>query len=197
MRVLVGGVGYRNLCDHSFGVVLTDALATCEWPANVSVEDVSYNPIAVVQRLQDDPVDRRFDMTMFVGAVHRPGRTTGSFSIYRWDKVLPSPDEIHGAITDAVTGVIALDNTLVIARYFGVLPENVVVIEVEPLLHAFGDTLTAPVQAAFAAVCGAVTRLALNPESAEALPTGSLRSDRPTYSGFMSARVSDVTSRLN
>ncbi len=197
MRVLIGGVGYRNLCDHSFGVTLTDALATRDWPADVSIEDLSYNPIAVVQRLQDDPVDRRFDIAMFIGAVHRPGRAPGGVGIYRWDNVLPAPDEIHGAITDAVTGVIALDNTLVIARYFAVLPENVVVIEVEPLVHAFGDTFSAPVQAAYAVVCEAVTRLALDPESAKALPAGSLRSEGPQYAGFMSARVSDVSSRLN
>ena len=35
-------------------------------------------------------------------------------------------------MTEAVTGVIALDNTLVVTRHFGGLPDEVVVIEVEP-----------------------------------------------------------------
>ena len=54
MAVLIGGVGYRNLRDHSAGVKVTDALAAWAWPAGVIIEDLSYNPIAVVQRLEDD-----------------------------------------------------------------------------------------------------------------------------------------------
>ena len=90
-RVLIGGVGYRNLRDHSFGVVLVDGIDASGWPAGVSVEDISYNPIAVVQRLQDDPPDQRFDLAVIVGALQRPGRTPGTLSVYRWDNVMPSP----------------------------------------------------------------------------------------------------------
>ena len=88
-RVLIGGIGYRNLRDHSFGVVLVDALAALEWPPGVCVEDISYNPIAVVQRLQDEPIDGGFELAVIVGALQRPGRMPGTLSVYRWDNVLP------------------------------------------------------------------------------------------------------------
>ena len=56
--------------------------------------------------------------------------------------MLPSDEEIQRAVTEAVTGVIALDNTLVVARHFGALPDEVVVVEVEPGVQEFGDTFS-------------------------------------------------------
>ena len=158
-RVLVAGVGYRNLRDHSLGVMVTDRLAALGWPAEVSVEDLSYNPIAVVQRLEDDLPAQRFGRVIFVSALSRSGRLPGTVTAYRWDGMLPGDDEIHRAVCDAVTGVIHLDNTLIVARHFGALPDEVVVIEVEPFAHEFGDTFSAPVAEAFAHVCALVTSL--------------------------------------
>ena len=166
MRVLIGGVGYRNLRDHSFGVVVTDTLAARPWPDEVSVEDVSYGPIAVVQRLEDDPPDRRFGLAILVGAVTRPGREPGTLVMYRWDNVLPDADHVQLAVSEAITGVIALDNTLVVARQFGALPRDVVVIEAEPALHEFGDELSPAIAAAVERACEAATRLALDPTAA-------------------------------
>src|SRR5262245_245589 len=109
MRTLVAGVGYRNLRDYSLGVVLTDRLAAMNLPGGVSVEDLSFNPIAVVQRLEDDPPGRRFTRAIFIASVNRGTRMPGTVTAYRWDGVLPSADEIHRAVCDAVTGVIHLD----------------------------------------------------------------------------------------
>ena len=91
---------------------------TRDWPAGVRVEDISYNPIAVVQRLQDEPLRGRFELAIIVGALQRPGRSPGHVSVYRWDNVLPAPEEIHEAVTEAVTGIISLDNTLVVGAPF-------------------------------------------------------------------------------
>lgn len=197
MRVLIGGIGYRNLCDHSFGVVMTDALAQRAWPDEVSVEDASYNPIAFVQRLEDDPPDRRFGLAILIGAVLRTEREAGSVRVYRWDNVLPSPDEIHAAITEAVTGVIAFENTLVIARHFNVLPETVVVVEVQPLVHGAGELFSPPVAAAYEQARDTVTSLALHPESAALLPVDGIAGHRATEARFGFARVSDVHARRN
>ena len=70
------------------------------------------------------------------------GRRPGTVTAYRWDGVLPGDEEIQRAVTEAVTGVIALDNTLVVARHFGALPDEIVVVEVEPAVHEFGDTFS-------------------------------------------------------
>lgn len=178
MRVLVGGIGYRNLRDHSIGIEVTDCLAGRSWPDGpdeVVVEDLSYNPIAVVQRLEDDPPDRRFRLAVLVAGVARGGgRRPGAVTAYRWDGALPPPEEIQRAVTEAVTGVIALDNTLVVARHFGALPAQVVVVEVEPEVEEFGDAFSPVVSGVFPTVCELVTRLALDDGAAARLPLAPL-----------------------
>src|SRR5262245_62855692 len=94
-RVLVAGVGYRNLRDHSLGVAVADRLASYQWPTPVSVEDLSFNPIAVVQRLEDDAPEDRFTRAIFISATSRAGRLPGAVTVYRWDGILPSDEEIH------------------------------------------------------------------------------------------------------
>ena len=88
VRVIVAGVGYRNLRDHSVGVTVADRLLARAWASDVVVEDLSYNPIAVMQRLEDEPTDRRFDAGRRGGsggarrppAGHRHGVSVGSAS---------------------------------------------------------------------------------------------------------------------
>ncbi|MDP2320104.1 MAG: hydrogenase maturation protease [Acidobacteriota bacterium] len=190
-RVLVGGVGYRNLRDHSFGVVLVDGLDTSGWPPGVSVEDISYNPIAVVQRLQDDRPDQRFDLAVMVGALQRPGRAPGTLSVYRWDNVMPAPLGIHEAITEAVTGIISLDNTLVVARHFDALPATVVVLELEPDAHEFGSELTPAVAAALRRARELVVQLAFEPSAAALIPEGAIPDSRIRHTGVVFGQVSD------
>ena len=196
-RVLIGGIGYRNLRDHSFGVVLVDSLAALEWPPGVSVEDISYNPIAVVQRLQDEPIDGGFELAVVVGALQRPGRLPGTLSVYRWDNELPGPDDIHEAITEAVTGIISLDNTLVVARHFEALPATVVVVEIEPDAHEFGSSLTPAVDAALVEATELVAQLAREPGTAVRVPVGSLAATRPRHTGVVFGQVIDGSSRIH
>jgi hydrogenase maturation protease len=170
MRVIVAGVGYRNLRDHSVGVEVTDRLASASWTDDVVVEDLSYNPIAVVQRLEDEPPEQRFQRAVVVAAVERDGRAPGTVAAYRWDGVLPPDEEIQRAVTEAVTGVIALDNTLVVARHFGALPDEVVVVEVEPAVHEFGDTFSEVVGRQLDGVCELVRVLATRADAVEQLP---------------------------
>lgn len=196
-RVLIGGVGYRNLRDHSFGVVLVDSLTTRDWPPDVSVEDISYNPIAVVQRLQDDPSERRFELAVIVGALQRPGREPGTLSVYRWDNVLPSAESIQEAVTEAVTGIISLDNTLIVARHFNALPATVVVLELEPDAHEFGDELTPAVARALARAREVVTQLALQPSTAALIPEGSLDAERARHTGVVFGQVTNGSPRIH
>ena len=179
MRVIVAGVGYRNLRDHSVGIAVADRLLGQRWRGDVVVEDLSYNPIAVVQRLEEEGPDDRFARAVVVGAVERGNRPPGSITAYRWDGVLPPDEEIHRAVTEAVTGVIALDNTLVVTRHFGGLPEDVVVIEVEPAVQEFGDELSAPVADALERVCALATEMADDAAAAERLPRAPLGGGRP------------------
>lgn len=129
MKTLVAGVGYSYLRDLSLGPILTARLAAMDWPADIEADDLSFGPIGIVQRFQaqTDPYER----IVLFSAVSR-GRSPGTVTIYRWNGTLPSGEEIQARIGEAVTGVISLDNLLIIGEHFGVWPKEVIVIEVEP-----------------------------------------------------------------
>ncbi len=174
LRVIVGGVGYPDLCDYSIGIEVQERLSKRGGPPNVSIEDLSYNPIAIIQRLNDEADDNRFDRMVVVSAVRRADRPVGTVSCYRWDGVLPDDEEIQRAVSDAVTGIIAVENTLVVARYFGALPADVVVVEVEPELHEFGAAMSDAVSAVFDSVCDRVMSFATDENAYAQLPIGAL-----------------------
>jgi hydrogenase maturation protease len=183
VRVIVAGVGYRNLRDHSVGIAVADRLLDHAWGGDVVVEDLSYNPIAVMQRLEDEPPERRFTRAVMVGAVERGNRLPGTVTAYRWDGVLPSDEEIQRAVSEAVTGVIALDNTLVVTRHFGGLPEDVVVIEVEPAVQEFGDEFSESVARVVDQVCELAVTRATDAAAAARLPSAPLGGELPAAAG--------------
>jgi len=174
VRVIVAGVGYRNLRDHSVGPIVTDRLLARAWGDDVVVEDLSYNPIAVVQRLEDEPPERRLTRAVLIAAVERGNRPPGAVSAYRWDGILPDDDEVQRAVTEAVTGVIALDNTLVVTRHFGGLPDEVVVIEVEPVVQEFGEDFSEPVARVIDHVCELAITMAMDASAVAHLPRSGL-----------------------
>lgn len=122
----------------SVGAHLYIDLRSSEWEPGIEVEDLSYGPIAVVQNLEDRP---RYDRMIFVAAVKRD-RVPGDFYRGEWRQPLPSEEEIQARIGEAVTGVIDLENLLVVAQYFRVLAPEIVVIEVEPAEWESGENLS-------------------------------------------------------
>jgi hydrogenase maturation protease len=135
MRTLIAGVGYSNLSDLSVGPIVAAQLRQEAWPTHVEVDDLSYGPVAVVHRLAEavPPYTR----LVLLGAVDR-GRRSAAVRCYRWDGVLPDAEEIQARVAEAVTGVIDLDNLLVVTGHFGALPAEVFVVEVQPLTTDFG-----------------------------------------------------------
>jgi hydrogenase maturation protease len=133
--VLVSGIGYSNLSDMSFGRVLLYELAQMQWPDHVRVEDLNYGPIMIYQWFEESPI--KFDKAVFVSAEKR-GREPGTLEKYRWPGVLPDEAEIQARIEQAVTGVINLENLLVVCKYFDVLPEHVIIVEIEPEKETWG-----------------------------------------------------------
>ena len=136
-RTLLAGVGYRNLRDLSAGNAVVDALAELEWPASVEVEDLSYGPMDAIFRLRE----ARFERLVVVGTVARAGRVPGASYRRHWrDHYTPEPPElVQARVAEAVTGVISLDNLLVICAHFEALPPDVTVIEIEPEDDGWGE----------------------------------------------------------
>lgn len=173
MRTLVGAVGYRNLRDWSAAFAVLEAPALQGLDRNVVLEDTSYNPIAVVQWLQGLSEGERFDRAIFVSSLNR-GRPPGTVTAYRWDGGMPPDDQVQQSVTEAVTGIIALENTVVIGRYFKVLPSEIVLIEIEPRDQEFGPELSPPVRRAVGPAGALVRRLALEPDAIAGLPVSPL-----------------------
>ncbi|HEU4980801.1 MAG TPA: hydrogenase maturation protease [Solirubrobacterales bacterium] len=141
LRVLVGGIGYRYLRDGSVGIHAIERLADRASDA-VEVEDVSYHPVGLSQNLHDRPP---YDRVVLVAAAAR-GRAPGTVSAYRWDGVLPDADEIQTRVSEAVTGVISLDNTLIVCGALGGFPNDVRVVEVEPASEQWGEELSPEIE---------------------------------------------------
>lgn len=174
-RTVIGGVGYRNLRDHSLGIVMSDELEPDARPPALLIEDLCYGPVAVGQWLLDEARHAPITRAVFVTAVAREdGRPPGTISVYRWDHVLPPAEQIQQAVTDAVTGVILLDNTLIVTAWMQALPDETIVVEVEPLEHAFGDEMSPAVAAAYPRARALVMRLATDEAFGRLLPISPL-----------------------
>ncbi|MBA2439125.1 MAG: hydrogenase maturation protease [Thermoleophilaceae bacterium] len=142
MRILVGGVGYRYLRDGAVGVLVTDALAA-RATNGIEVEDLGYHPVGFTQNLQDRPP---YDRIIFVGAIVR-GREPGTVKAYRYDHVLPPTEEIQERVSESVTGVISLDNLLIVTEAFGAFPDDVWVVEIEPADEGWGEGFSPEIEA--------------------------------------------------
>lgn len=158
---LVGGVGYRWHGDGSFGVCATDALAHLALPASVLVADLGYGAIYAAQDIAQTGAER----LILVAAVER-GDAPGTVRRYRYDRALPPADEILARVREAGAGVIDLDHLLIIAQQMELLPDDVLVIEVEPLDLAIGMELTPLVQSRLHEVIGMI-RAEVEPRALE------------------------------
>lgn len=134
-RTLIAGVGYRNLRDLSAGNAVVDALEALAWPEGVEIEDLSYGPMDAIFRLRE----ASFDRLIVVGAAARAGRIPGESYRRRWRYDPEHPDLVQARVAEAVTGVISLDNLLVICAHFEALPDDVTVIEIEPEDDGWGE----------------------------------------------------------
>ncbi|MHB1417594.1 MAG: hydrogenase maturation protease [Chloroflexota bacterium] len=158
-RVMIAGVGYTNLRDLSVGPYLVPELAEMEWPPAVEVDDWSYRPIAVMDRLRQWPGYYR--RVVFISAAER-GREPGRVYCRRWIGELPDAEEIQARVGEAVTGVISLDNLLIIAEYFKCLPPETFVVEVEPIETDWGPDFSPRVRDLLPEVLATVRRVALD-----------------------------------
>ena len=164
-RVLIGTVGYQNLRDFSVGPMLLPRLQAMAWPSGVGLEELNWGPIAIVQNFQ--ALDVPYDRVVILTALQQ-GRRAGTLTLRRWMGGLPDPERIQARIAEAVTGVIGVENLLVIGEHFKIWPEEVFLVDVEPGLEEAGDTLTPAVEAAVPDILSTVRRTAL--DDSEQLP---------------------------
>ena len=134
VRVLVGGIGLPWLRDLDFGTQFIRRIENLDWPPDVVVEDLSYAAHRVLHRLQE----ARPEKVVLVGAMPRDVDLPGTVRRYQLDLQPPSDEEVADRLGEAVGGIIDLDHTLAVVRYWNGFPPDTVVIEVEPGDRSFG-----------------------------------------------------------
>jgi len=83
-----------------------------------------------------------FERVIILCAIERPEREIGDIHLYKWQGKLPDEEQIQACVGDAATGVISVENLLVIGEYFKVWKDEVYLIDVEPGPEVAGEVLT-------------------------------------------------------
>ncbi|MBX2815510.1 MAG: hypothetical protein KTR24_05925 [Saprospiraceae bacterium] len=128
-------------------------------PAHVKVDELNWGPVAVVQMLEAEIPS--FDRVIIVCAIERSHRSIGDISVFKWLGGLPETAQIQACVGDAATGVISVENLLVIGEYFNVWNDEVYLVDVEPGPEIAGEDLTPAVQKKIPTVLALVKQLAL------------------------------------
>lgn len=142
-QVLVGGVGLPWLRDLDYGTQFIRRISDLEWPEGVVLEDLSYAAHRVLHLLQE----LRPAKVVLVGSMPRDVDPPGTIRRYKLDLTPPPDQEVVDRLGEAVGGIIDLDHTLAIIRYWKALPDDTVVIEVEPGDRSFGLGFSSEVEA--------------------------------------------------
>ena len=147
MKVLIAGVGHPNLKDLSFGQVLLPHLKEQDWTKGFDLENLSFGAIAVLQWFQDFP--DKYDRVVFVSAAERTGRKPGTLDVYKWDFAPLDEEVVQECVAESVTGIISLDNLMMILQYFKALPPEVFVLDLEPVDSEIGFECSPKIAARF------------------------------------------------
>ena len=140
---LVGGIGLPWLRDLDFGTNWLARAATLEWPEGVVLEDLSYAAHRVMHRLQELQPGR----VVLLGCMPRGTGPPGTIRRYPLSELPETePTEVHERLGEAVGGIVDLDHTLSVCRHWNALPDDTVVIEVEPAESEFGWGFSQPVE---------------------------------------------------
>ena len=142
-HVLVGGIGLPWLRDLDFGTQFIRRVEHLDWPDGVLVEDLSYAAHRVLHRLQELAPAK----VVLVGAMPREVDPPGTVRRYPLDLTPPPDDEVQERLGEAAGGIIDLDHTLAVVRYWKAFPPDTVVIEVEPADRSFGLGFSEEVEA--------------------------------------------------
>ncbi|HJU72731.1 MAG TPA: hypothetical protein VJ717_03225 [Gemmatimonadaceae bacterium] len=164
MRTIIASVGGTD-GDTALAALLTERLAR-DAPiaaARVVVEDLSGDPTDVAQRLEDEWP--RFDRVIFVGAVARD-RPAGTVAAYRWDGDASSPAEADEYAP--------FDTMLLAVRQLVDVPDEVIIVELEPDDHDGVRHMSPAVVAGLERACILSRRFATNGSVAADLPRAAL-----------------------
>ncbi|MEM9223143.1 MAG: hypothetical protein AAGB11_12170 [Pseudomonadota bacterium] len=141
-RALIGIVGYTPVLDvFPLGPHLMTAVEERVRDADVCVENMTWGPIHIVQRFQE-PGAERFSRLVLIGAASTAPRP-GAVRAFRWRGGKLAEADLQERVYEGITGVVDIENTLVIGDYFGVWPDETFTVEADLPADAFGRMVIA------------------------------------------------------
>ena len=144
-RTVIGIVGYCQFVrGYVLGPELMERLRATPWPEHIEIREMNWGPIAIVQDLQAS--GEKFDRVVLVGAGDR-GLAPGTVTCRRWTGRVHDTLSVQRRVFEAVTGVVNMDNLLVIGAHFGVWPDELFSVDVQLTESCLGDQVLAEIEA--------------------------------------------------
>ena len=140
---LIGIVGYTPVLD-AFPLsrrLVGELRQRLPDDGSIAIENMSWGPIHIVQRFQDiqTPVLKRLVLVGAASVSVRPGHVRA----YRWKGGRLPEQAVQERVYEAVTGIVDIENTLVIGEYFGIWPPECFVVEADIPANVFGAMVMA------------------------------------------------------
>jgi len=108
---------------------------------HISVENFTWSPVHIVQRFENNEMPRP-DRIVLVGAA-AVTRKPGAVEAYRWTGGSAPELAVQDRVYEAVTGIVDLENTLMIGEYFKAWPKDCFTVEADFQPDAFGRLVIA------------------------------------------------------
>lgn len=142
-KVIVGIVGYSAVVEsYPLGPKLLQEIeAIFGDDPDVIVENFTWSPVHIVQRLQGGEMERP-DRIILVGLAADTIKP-GTVSAHRWLGGSQPEASVQERIYEAVTGIVDLENTLMIGSYFRTWPKECLTVEVDLAADTFGRLVMA------------------------------------------------------
>lgn len=141
--VMVGIVGYSAVVEsYPLGPKLLEELEEIFGDdPNVLLENFTWSPVHIVQRLQGGEMTRP-DRIVLVGLAAGSIKP-GTVAVHRWIGGTQPEVKVQERIYEAVTGIVDLENTLMIGSYFKVWPDECLTVEADLAPDTFGRLVMA------------------------------------------------------
>ncbi|MCH9765519.1 MAG: hypothetical protein K0U34_05955 [Alphaproteobacteria bacterium] len=167
-KIALGLVGYYQFIrGYPLGPELKERLESQSWPNHqVDLKEMNWGPIAIVQDFQASTI--AYDRGILIAAVER-GHKPGTVTCRRWVGGKLDVLAVQDRIFEAVTGIISVDNLLVIGEHFQIWPKELIVIEVEVPDDTIGNLVLEELKVDIEA--GQITAVGQHPLSPEAEKT--------------------------
>lgn len=143
----MGGVANPWLGDLDFGWEFIRRSRLLAWASDVVLLDLALAPHRILHELRE----WRPAKLVLVAAFPR-GDAPGTVRTLHPPRHQLDPKDVQARLGESAAGVIDWEHTIVVTSYFGALPSETTLIEVEPGRLSFGQALSDSVEAAFETV---------------------------------------------